>query len=243
MIIPAKQNNVFQNQYSIPMYYTAEVARLVDISTWRVHRWLEGYEYDYESGRRRQKPVVQRVWYDKNYPHYASFIDLVELLFVKRFLDYGISLQKIRKAFKEAKNILGTENFAHQSFFTDGNNICLKIKEKSIAKEESENILELLSGGQWVISDIIKLLAHQIDFDKSTELALRWFPLEGNRLIVLDPLISFGRPIIAEKGITTENIHDLFIAEGETIHPVCEWMNLIQEEVETAVKFERYLAS
>jgi len=238
--MPAKQKKEFKEQYNIPMYFTAEVARLVDISRYRVHRWLEGYVFILESGRKRQKPVVQRAWQDQVYPHYASFLDLVDLLFVKHFLDYGISLQKLRKALDEAKIILGTDHFARQSFFTDGKNICLKIKKN---KEKGDAILELLSGRQWVISDIIKQLAHQIDFDESTELARRWFPDEGNRIIVLDPLISFGRPIINGKGITTENIFDLFIAEEEKIYPICEWMNLTSEEVEAAVKFERRLAT
>jgi len=237
MILPTKQDTEFNDQYNIPLYYTAEVARLVDISRYRVRRWLEGYEYDYESERRRKEPVIKKAWEDPAYPHYASFLDLVDLLFVKRFLDYGLSLQKLRKALEEAKEILGTEHFARQSFFTDGKNICLQVKEKGNA------ILELLSGGQWVISDLIKKLAHQIDFDESTEFARRWFPIKGSRLVVLDPLISFGRPIIAEKGITTENVYDLFIAEGETIHPVCGWLDLKPEEVEAAVKFERYLAA
>lgn len=239
--MPAKQKSEFKEQYNIPMYFNAEVARLVDISRYRVRRWLEGYVFTLESGRKRQRPVVQRAWQDQVYPHYASFLDLVELLFVKRFLDYGCSLQYLRKAFEEARNILGIKHFAHQSFFTDGKKICLKVKEKDVAKEKDMAILELLSGGQWVISDVIIQLAHQIDFDKSTEFAIRWFPLEGSRLIVLDPLISFGQPIIAEKGITTENIFDLFIAEGETIQPVCNWMDLTSEEVEVAVEFEKYL--
>ena len=239
----AKQSNEFENRYNIPTYFTAEVARLVDISRYRVRRWLEGYVFTLESGRRRQRPVVQRAWQDQVYPHYASFFNLVELLFVKRFLDYGFSLQYLRKAFEEARNILGIKHFAHQSFFTDGKKICLKVKEKDVAKEKDMAILELLSDGQWVISDVIIQLAHQIDFDKSTESAIRWFPLEGSRLIVLDPLISFGQPIIAEKGITTENIFDLFIAEGKKIHPICEWMNLTSEEVEAAVNFESHLAT
>jgi uncharacterized protein (DUF433 family) len=237
MVLPTKQERGLENQYNVPMYFTAETARLVNISRYRVRRWLEGYYYAYAAGRRKQQPVVRKGWQDKDYPHYASFLDLVDLLFVKRFLDYGLSLQKLRRALEEAKEILGTDHFARQSFFTDGKNICLKIGKKGDA------ILELLSDGQWVISDIIKQLAHQIDFDESTELARRWFPSEGNGLVVLDPLVSFGRPIIAEKGITTENIYDLFVAEKEKIRPVCDWMDLASEEVEAAMKFERHLAA
>ena len=235
MSLQVNQSRKFEDQYNVPMYYAAEIARLVNISRYRVHRWLEGYVFTLDSGRRRQEPVVQKEWRDLDYPNYASFLDLVDLLFVKRFLDYGISLQKLRKALEEAKAILGTNHFARQSFFTDGKKICLAVKD------EGDAILELLSGGQWVISKIIKQLAHQIDFDKTTKLARRWFPDEGNRLVVLDPLISFGRPIIAKKGITTENIFDLYIAEEETVHTVCEWMNLTGEEVEAAVNFERHL--
>lgn len=237
MVLPANQEGGFEDQYNVPMYFTAETARLVNISRYRVRRWLEGYEYSCIAGRRRQQPVVRKGWQDKDYPHYASFLDLVDLLFVKRFLDYGISLQKLRKALDEAKEILGTNHFARQSFFTDGKNICLKVKNKGNA------ILELLSDGQWVISDIIKQLAHQIDFDESSELARRWRPVEGNGLVVLDPMISFGRPIIVDKGITTENISDLFFAEREKMGPVCDWMELTSKEVEAAVKFERHLTA
>lgn len=236
MALTTIQEWEFEEQFNVPIYFTAETARLVGISRYRVRRWLEGYEYDCVSGRRRQRPVVRKGWQDQVYYNYASFLDLVDLLFVKQFLDYGLSLQKLRKAFDEAKEILGTNHFARQSFFTDGKNICLQVKDKGDA------ILELLSDGQWVISDVIKLLAHQIDFDKSSELARRWFPIEGSRIIVLDPMVSFGRPIIAEKGITTESIYDLFIAEGEKMRPVCDWMALEFKEVEAAVEFEVSLA-
>ncbi|MBN1273426.1 MAG: DUF433 domain-containing protein, partial [Candidatus Aminicenantes bacterium] len=104
-------------------------------------------------------------------------------------------------------------------------------------------ILELLSNGQWVISNIIEQLAHQIDFDKTTEFAKRWFPQSGNRLVVLDPLVSFGRPSIVRKGITTENIYDLYIAEERKIDIICKWLNLTEKEVTAAVRFEsRYAA-
>ncbi len=237
MSLQTMQSIDFEDYYDSPIYYAAEAARLVNISKYRVRRWLQGYVYTWKEERRKQKPVISRNLKDQNYPSYASFLDLVDLLFVKRFLDYGLPLQRLRKAFDEAKEILGTNHFAHQSFFTDGKNICLKIQEKGDA------ILELLSDGQWAISDIVKQLAHQIEFDSSTEIARRWFPLEGDGLVVLDPLVSFGRPIINKKGITTENIYDLFVAEGKKIHPVSKWMDLSSEEIEAAVKFERCLVA
>ena len=220
----------------MPRYYNAEAARLVHISKERVKRWLEGYVYDYADERRRQKPVIRKRSQDPIYPTHASFIDLVDLLFVKQFLDMGISLQKLRSALKEAKEILGKDHFAHESFFTDGSNICLMVKD------QGEAIRELLSGGQWVISEIIQQMARRIDFDETTKIARRWFPNEGEGLVVLDPRYSFGRPIIEKKGITTENIFDLYVAENENLQAVCEWMDLTPKETEAAIRFEKSLA-
>jgi uncharacterized protein (DUF433 family) len=219
------------------LYYSAEAARLAKISVYRVHRWLEGYEYTYEEERIKRPPVLKIRKKQVLHPNYASFYDLIDLLFVKRFLDYGLSLQKIRRAFREAEELLETTHFAHQIFFTDGKNICLQMRGKG------EAILELLSDGQWVISDVIKQLTHEIIFDQVSQTALRWFPLEGNRLVVLDPCVAFGRPSIVQKGIITENIYDLYRAEGSNVEAVGNWMSLKPEEVEAAVKFETHLAA
>ena len=85
-----------------PLYFSAEAARLAKISVYRIHRWLEGYEYSYGKDRIKQPPVLKTKTDKVLRPNYASFYDLIDLLFVKRFLDYCLSLHKIRKAFKEA---------------------------------------------------------------------------------------------------------------------------------------------
>ncbi len=223
--------------YNNPLYYYAEAARLTGISIYRVHRWLKGYEYLYESKRMKQPPILERKETLFGESSFASFYDLIDLLFVKRFLDQGISLQKIRKALKEAEEILGVSHFAHEIFFTDKSNIFLRIRE------EGDAILELLSGGQWAIKPFIEELGHMIDFDDITKSVCRWYPPEGDRLVVLDPWVSFGRPIIVKKGITTENIYDLYLAEGKNEASIVSWMNLEPREVKAAVKFETCLAA
>ena len=145
------QSKLINSQLDFPSYSVAETSRLVGLSVNRVRRWLKGYDYYYDSTLRHKRPVVKQRGSAKT--SYASFLDLVDLLFVKRFLDHGVSLQKVRKALDEARQILGTNHFARESFFTDGKNIYLQVKEAG------EAILELLSGGQWVIASIIKALS------------------------------------------------------------------------------------
>ena len=218
-----------------PSYPAAEAGRLVGLTATRVRRWLTGYSYTYGESVRHQQPVVRRK--ESGLTSYASFLDLVDLLFVKRFLDSGISLQKVRRALGEAREILGTDHFARETFFTDGNAIFLQVQEKG------EAILELISGGQWTIASIIQQLAEQIEFEAPGGLACRWHPLGRGMPVVLDPFVSFGAPSIVGRGVTTANIHDLFVAENESLSAVRAWWDLTGAEVEAAVEFELQLVA
>ncbi len=222
-----------------PAYSVAEAGRLARLTSGRVRRWLRGYEYSYGDAVRGQPPVLQGSGTESSY---ASFLDLVDLLFVKRFLDHGVSLQKVRRALDEARRLLGTDHFARQTFFTDGGSIFLELQEGA-RRGRGEAILELMSGGQWVIAPVIRELARQIEFESPEGLASRWYPLGQNRPVVLDPTVSFGAPSIAGRGVKTINIHDLFVAENENLASVRAWWDLTDDEIQAAVDFERQLAA
>lgn len=140
-------------------------------------------------------------------------------------------------ALEEAHRILGTRHFARQTFFTDGGNIYLQVREKGKA------ILELISGGQWVIAPVIRQLAEQIEFQSPEGLARRWYPLGREKPVVLDPFVSFGAPSIAGRGVKTANVHDLFVAEHQHLGAVRAWWDLTNAEIEAAVEFEVGLAA
>lgn len=231
----AKYNHV----WDIPMYPPKLAGKLVGLTSDRVKRWLQGYDYSYviDSGRQLQRghqgPVVRRDQTGESM--YASFLDLIDLIFVKSFLDRGVSLQKLRRALRETVRLLDGHHFAQRMFFTDGKKIYLKVKD------EAEDLLELLSGGQWAVAPVIRAVAQQIVFDKPTGFARKWYPLGKDGLIVLDPAISFGRPTIIGHSTTTANVYDLFVGESENAKSVCSWLNLKEAEVAAAVNFERTL--
>jgi uncharacterized protein (DUF433 family) len=224
--------------WNVPAYTAAEAARLVGLRPERIRRWLLGYEYRYHptngsiDRRIRQAPIVRRGGDDAPY---ATFLDLIDLLFVKKFLDHGISLQKLRRALAEADALIGAHHFAQRSFFTDGRNIYLQVKNRADA------LVELLSGGQWVIAPVIKQLAMEIQFNDGTGFAEQWYPLGPTSRVVVDPRIAFGAPIIVDRGVETANVFDLYLAERKRVDVVCEWMDLKTSEVEDAVRFEEQL--
>lgn len=224
-----------------PLYTLTEASRLVRLTPPRTARWLRGYEYSYkisrgaDSRRGSKGPVVQRAGHRNG--TYASFLELVDLLLVKRLLDRGISLQKLRKALAEATLLTGQPHFAHEKFFTMGTDLYLK------AREFQGSIMKLLSGGQWAIHPIIEELAEKIEFDPATGLANRWFPRGRDYPVVVDPSVSFGRPSLAKRGIATTIIYDLYLGEGENLAAASEWMRIGKEEARVAVEFERQLAA
>lgn len=228
-----------RNLLDIPAYSQTLAARLTRLSLDRVRRWLYGYEYTYSVGeetrRKKKKPVVQQNGAFGS--RYASFLDLIDLLFVKQFLDYGIPLQRLRLALAEAQRLVGGHHFAQRIFFTDGKNVYMEICEKG-----SDALIELLSDGQWVIAPIIKEIAHQIDFEKKSGLAEKWYPLGREGHVVLNPRVSYGAPTIVGRGVKTANVYDYFLAENQDIQSLCDWLSLSPEEARSAVEFEQQLA-
>ncbi|MBU2518071.1 MAG: DUF433 domain-containing protein [Proteobacteria bacterium] len=221
-----------------PMYATSLAAHLTKLNPNRVRRWLQGYQYQLPNGRGekvtiKQKPLVRRKGAADTI--YASFLDVIDLLFIKEFIREGFSIQKLRKAFNEAQKLTNKHHFAHSIFFTRGNKIYMQVKDND------SGLVELFTNGQWVIEPVIKQYAKRIDFDRVTNYAKRWRPVEGNNQIVIDPKISFGSPIIKGRGITTNTVYDLYLAEGEKIDPVTSWYGLDKSEVKAAVDFERWL--
>lgn len=239
----SNESDQVQGVFDIPMYTIAMAARLVDLAPGRVRRWVMGYHYtralgSREPGRERHlRPVFSRQGSSSS--NYVSFIDLIHLLFVREFLKHGLSLQKIRKALDEVLEIIGEQHFAQRIFFTDGKAIYLQVR--AAARDEDRAIIQLLAGGQWVIPGIITQLSHQIDFNRDSGFAERWFPLGKGNPVVIDPSISFGQPSVVGHGMTTANVYDIFIGEDKKIEPVIDWTGLNETQIEAAINFEQQL--
>lgn len=229
--------SVGSNIYDIlnaPAYSIAEASRLVNMKYWTVRRYLQGYEYDYAGQRKSQPPVVDSDFEKKIY---ASFLDLIDLVFVREFLQRGFGLPTLRKALDEARDWLGTPHFGQSVFFTtSADQIALQMPEDG-------SMVALLTGGQGVMTQIVKMFSDRLNFEDATKFgfARRWYPREGKRLIVIDPEISFGRPTLIGTGIPTNNIYDLFLGEDKSIEPVSNWFEIPAVKIEAAVQFEQAL--
>jgi uncharacterized protein (DUF433 family) len=229
---PGHPNNDLYKTLSSPTYTIAETTRLTGLSRGRVSRYLRGYRY--EGGE--LDPVISRSIPAES--TYASFLNLIDLLFVKKFLESGFSLQLIRKALDDARVHLGTPHFARSTFFTSIKDIVLQLPDSS-------DMVTLLTGGQMAMSIVIDEFYEKLDFEKITNFKFvrRWYPRGKEGYIVIDPTISYGRPTIKGSGIATENIFDLYLGENKRVEPVKSWFQIPGHHIEAAVNFETSLAA
>ena len=216
---------------SAPAYSNAEASRLTRLTRWRVARWMQGYRY----AGKEYRPVIRREG-DGQSP-YVSFLDLIDMLFVRRFVERGFSIPHLRKALKEAREYLGTPHFARNTFFTSSEKIILQMPQDG-------SMVALLTGGQQAIRDLVKQVFPKLDFEDVTEHGFvnRWYPDGRDGHILIDPLICFGRPTIKGRSIATENVYDLYRGENERVEPVQQWFGLPVPEIQAAIRFEAALA-
>jgi uncharacterized protein (DUF433 family) len=216
-----------------PTYTLVETSQLTGVSRWRVARWLTGYQFAYKVGNEKRESRKEPVIIHSDEPS-ASFLDLIDLLFVKKFIEHGFTLQFLRNALEEARVRLGSPHFARSKFFTSGKQIILELKP------ESKHMIALMTGGQGAIPQIVEQLDNKIDFEDVTGLgfATRWYPKGKQGLIMLDPQIAFGRPTIIDRGVATENIYDLYLGENRKIDLVSHWYKIPAPEIRAAVNFQ-----
>ena len=85
----------------------------------------------------------------------------------------------------------------------------------------------------------LKYLLEHIDYQTDTRLACRWRIHEG---VVIDPAVSYGRPVVQNTGVHTRVLAHQFIANGEDAGIVADLYGVSETDVKRAVAFEEHLA-
>lgn len=208
------------------VYSATEAARLVGLHPDRVRRWVQGYEYLYAGERKRATPVVIRE--DRRD---LTFADLVEVLFVRAFLEHGVTMPVIRKASTAAKELFGVSRpFSLKRFETDGRSIFARI-----GSDSHEDVVLDLAKRQHVFARVIQPYMKQLDYEN--DVAARWWPLGKQEPIVVDPKRAFGAPITAHEGIPTHVLYNA-VQAGQSEQQVANWFEVSLDAVQAAVRFE-----
>ena len=216
----------------LPAYGIAEAAHYLQMPASTLRSWCGGLRYPRHAGRRPFEPPIAPA--DRMRPA-LSFMNLVEahvLDAIRR--KHGLHLSKVRRALGYLDAILpSTHPLADYKFETDG---------LSLFIEKYGQLINLSQAGQLAIRELLQAHLKRIERDP-TGLPVRLYPftrkhdLEEPRVVVIDPRVSFGRPVLVGTGIVTAVIAERYKA-GESVDDLAEDYGRDRSDVEEAIRCE-----
>ncbi len=219
------------------IYTIRDASRLTGVSSWRIRRWLRGYEFPTKQGRHRSEPIWQGQLEPIDHSLAVGFLDLMEIRCVDAFLRAGVGWKTLRLAHQHAQQALGLSHpFCTNQFKVAGRNIFLEIPQ-----EEAEPILWDIARDQREFNRITRPFLKDLEFSAG-DLPQRWWPRGKNHGVALDPRRSFGQPIIFRDGVPTGILARSVRANG-SIRKVAHWFEISPASVREAVEFEQSLAA
>ena len=219
------------------IYTIPDVHRITGLSTQNIRRWIKGYSYHYNGEIRRSRELWMPDFGEIDNVMCLSFQDLVELKFVGAFKNAGLSLQSIKFVLDYAQRVLGVKRpLSTKQFYTDGKKIFIE----EAYSESGKRTLEEIKKHQLVFTEIVDPFLKQIEFED--DILVRWWPLSMKKQVVLDPMRSFGQPIVNKEGILTEVLNRAF-ATNQSYELVADWYGTSKDSVQDAVEYEDKLAA
>lgn len=218
----------------IGLYTLQEAEHLTGAASREVSRWLFGYTH--ANGVSKPLWETQLANFEDS-EKVIGFRDLLELRIVKAFTERAVPIRVIRAAIQNARAMFkSTHPFTTHRFLTDGKGIF-----HEALNEDSEPQLTDLVKRQMVFEHMIRPeLYAGIEFNADGE-AKRWYPMKKSSAIVLDPEISFGKPILSDYGVRT-NVIAMTYATEQNKKTVAAIYDIPLSAVDIALKFERLAA-
>jgi hypothetical protein len=188
----------------IGLYTPAEAGRLIDVSPAKLVRWLRGHA----SRGKRYDPLWEPEVDLDDEKTYLSFRDLLEARVAARFIDRGLSPQKVRRAIQLASEVVGERPLSTTWLKTDGRSVFLK----AIKEDGGEPELLDLFKRQYAFNAVVEQSLRDIEFDGP--MPRIWWPRGRAQGVLIDPLRSFGQPIERETWIPAAALTNAATAEG-----------------------------
>jgi uncharacterized protein (DUF433 family) len=221
---------------SQPAYSITEAARYLRLPPGTLRSWIVGRSYPTRGGAGTFRPLLKAARKD---PATLSFWNLIEAHVLRALrTEHGVPVPSLRKAIHYAENALSIENvLLHPGLATDAGRVLL---------DRYGELLDLSNSGQLAMRRMLEAHLRRVEWD-SSQFPARLFPFLSpdasgdERLIAIDPNISFGRPVVRSAGVSTQAITDRIDA-GESIEDLAADYGVSQAEVEQAVFYHRAAA-
>jgi len=208
----------------LPLYGLSEAALYLRVPIKTLEYWAFG-----------RKPITPLIRAASKQPRALSFMNLLEchMLASMRSL-YNLRLPKIRRA---VAHLNKTSEFKHPlieaPLYTNRIDVLIK---------QIDKLVNLSRDGQLAILEIVGAHLERVEYDKSIG-AFKFYPFVRERsagepkLIVINPSLGFGKPVVAGTGISTAVIASRFNAR-ESVPDLAKEYGLETQQIEEAIRWE-----
>jgi uncharacterized protein (DUF433 family) len=220
----------------VPAYGISEAASYLKIPLATLRSWIRGRGYTTRAGRRKFQPIITLP--DQKLP-LLSFMNLVEahILDAIRYRN-KVPLPNVRHAIK----YLSKSGYKHPLA-----DLLLRTNGLDLFIDQSGLLINVSRDGQIEMKEIIEAYLQRVERDASGIAArlfpfIRRHPIEVERepkLVLIDPLISFGRPVLVASGIPTGIIAERFYA-GDSVDELAKDYDRPKAEIEEAIRYQEF---
>ena len=220
----------------IPAYRFADAAKYLNIALPTLRSWTKGYYYKIKGGRKLFKPIFSLPAASVPLLSYTNLVEAFVLSSLRR--KHNIDLSKIRIAIKSLQREFDSRHpLAEHRFETDGIDIFV---------EQYGQLVDVGRDGQLAMRQLLRDYLTRVEHDPSGR-AARLYPfvrLDGAQQpkhVVINPYVSFGKPVITGTGLPTRVVAERFKA-GDSIPQLAQDYGRKEEEIDDAIRYELRVA-
>ena len=215
-----------------PAYSITEASRYLRLSAARLRSWILGRPYPTAGWLSQFAPVLKLA---KKDPATLSFSNLIEAHVLRSLrTERGVPLGAVCQALAYAERELKIDQLLLRE------ELCTAAGE--LLLDRYGELINLSASGQLAMRKVFEVHLKRVEWGK-LRFPVRLYPFlvsesADAKSIVIDPQISFGRPVVSQAFISTRSIIDRIDA-GEKVEDVARDYDLTPDGVEAAVVYER----
>ena len=227
--------------YDEPAYRSGEAAHILMLPAATIRAWCFGHDYRERGGGSRKlfSRVIEPADPAERLLSFTNLCELHLLGVIRRH--HRVRLSQVRSAVEYMREGLGEQRpLASGRFRTNGVDLFI---------EHAGNLLNVSKRGQESLRDDFERALERVEFAAAGS-PVRLFPYSRAttpvayqpKTVVVDPKLSFGRPVLAGIHVRTQVIESRFQA-GDSISEMAEDYGLRVEDIEEALRFEQRKAA
>ncbi|MEO8275882.1 MAG: DUF433 domain-containing protein [Thermoanaerobaculia bacterium] len=220
-----------------PRYSVPEAAHYLDIPSATLSSWVLGRSYVVSAGKRNFEPLIRRP--DEKDAR-LSFWNLIEAHALRALRSkHDVPMRHVRTALAYAGKEYGIERL----LLSDD----LRAMPGELFLQRLDKLVNIGRSGQEALKELLETFLQRIDRDLQG-IPLRLFPFtrpleqvtlhDVPRVVLIDPKLGSGRPVLMRKAIRTATIADRFGA-GESVSALAADYDLGIADIEEAIRYER----